>query len=329
MHYRPLGKTGIQVSEIGFGGWAIGGVAEVAGVATGWGRTSDDESLGALRRARDLGVNFFDTSDSYGYGRSESLFGIVLSRKKRDQAIIATKVGHVRTSSGEFRKDFSKRHIFFAIDASLRRLRTDYIDLYQVQNPPMSELENGEIQEAMEMLQSWGKIRFWGISAASPSDGIEAIRNGWGYTVQILFNVLNQAAADELFPSAMERGFGVIARVPLASGLLTGKYRGNSVFPLNDVRRNFLTARRLEEVVERIDEVKGAIGGSARSLGEAALRFVLSFDAVSTTIPGAKSQYHVEQNVEASGNPLPEDVVARLRQRLGDYNFYLRHQIRL
>src|SRR5512147_523051 len=136
MLHRSLGNTGIKVSEIGFGGWAIGGVTEASGTPLGWGRNSDDESLAAIRRARDLGVTFFDTADSYGYGRSESLLGIVLSRT-RHEAVIATKVGVVRDINGRVTKDFSKKHIFHAVDGSLKRLRTDYIDLYQLHNPSL------------------------------------------------------------------------------------------------------------------------------------------------------------------------------------------------
>src|ERR1700737_2645872 len=152
MQHRDLGRTGIRVSEIGFGGWAIGGPSEASGMPLGWGRTSDEESLAAIRRARELGVTFFDTADSYGFGRSESLLGIVLSRKRED-VVIATKVGNVRTSTGEFRKDFSKEHIFHAVDGSLKRLRTDYIDVYQVHNPTIDDLRRLDIQEAMERLQ--------------------------------------------------------------------------------------------------------------------------------------------------------------------------------
>jgi aryl-alcohol dehydrogenase-like predicted oxidoreductase len=328
MNYRTLGSTGIKVSEIGFGAWAIGGATDAQGVPVGWGHATDEESLAALRRARDLGVTFFDTADLYGYGRSESLIGIVLS-KVRDQVAIATKVGNVRTTSGQVIKDFSKRHIFYAIDGSLKRLRTDYVDLYQLHNPSLADLERGSIQEAMEMLQSLGKIRFWGISVSTPQEGIAAIRNGWGYTLQVLYNVLNQSAAQELFPLALRENFGIIARVPLASGLLTGKYHLQSTFPVDDVRQNFLTPRRLAEALERIAEVKGIVGGEARSLGEAALRFVLAEQAVSTVIPGARNAHQVELNVAASAASLDPAIVDRLRERLGDCNFYERHSIRV
>ena len=328
MRYRSLGKTGLSVSEIGFGSWAIGGPFEVAGVPLGWSNTSDDDSLAPIRRARDLGVNFFDTSDIYGLGRSESLLGIVLSRN-REKSIISTKVGNVRTGSGEFRKDFSKKHIFFAIDGSLKRLRTDYVDLYQVHNPTIADLEKEEVQEAMEQLQEWGKIRFWGISVTTPQDGLEVMRRGWGYTLQVLYNILNQQPAEQLFPMAKQKDYGVIVRVPLASGLLSGKYTAETTFGTNDVRQNFFTPRRLLEAMEKIAEVKGIVSGATKSLAEAALKFCLADEVVSTVIPGARNARQVESNAAASGDPLPTDVVEKLREKLGPYNFYLRHSIRV
>ncbi|HEY0159249.1 MAG TPA: aldo/keto reductase [Thermoanaerobaculia bacterium] len=328
MHYRKLGNTGITVSDIGFGGWAIGGPASAAGTPFGWGRTSDDESLAAIRRARELGVTFFDTADSYGFGRSESLLGIVLSRKRQD-VVIATKVGVARGPEGKLRKDFSRTHIVHAVDGSLKRLRTDYIDLYQLHNPTMEELRRDDIHEAMDRLQEAGKIRFWGVSVTTPEEGLEVVSRGWGYALQVLYNVLNQAPATELFPLAKEKGYGIIARVPLASGLLSGKYRTDTVFSADDVRQNFLTPKRLEEVLPRVDEAKSIIGGTARALAEGALRFVLANDAVSTTIPGMRNIRQVEMNVAADEVRIPQEVVEKLRTRLGDYNFYQRHGIRI
>ena len=328
MQFRILGRTGIRVSEIGFGAWAIGGTAEASGMPLGWGGSSDDDSLAAIRRARDLGVNFFDTADSYGFGRSESLLGIVLSRRRQD-VVIATKVGVVRTSTGELRKDFSRQHIFPAVDGSLKRLRSDYIDVYQLHNPTLADLRRGDIQEAMEVLQDAGKIRFWGVSISTVDEGLEIVKNGWGHVLQVLYNVLNQAPAGDLFPAAAQRGFGIIARVPLASGLLSGKYREGAVFPSDDVRQSFLTQRRLAEVTPRVDEVRSIIGGAARNIAEGALRFVLADNAVSTVIPGARTARQVEANVAASEAKLPPDVVEKLRARLGDYNFYHRHNIRI
>jgi aryl-alcohol dehydrogenase-like predicted oxidoreductase len=328
MHYRSFGTTDLKVSEIGFGGWAIGGVADAGGTPLGWGRANDDESLAAIRRARDLGVTFFDTADSYGYGRSESLLGIVLARKRQD-AIIATKVGVVRSPDGRARKDFTREHISHAVDGSLRRLRTDYIDLYQLHNPTLDDLKRDDLHEAMSRLQEVGKIRYWGVSVTTPEEGIEIVNRGWGYSLQVLYNVLNQAPATALFPLAKQKGYGIIARVPLASGLLAGKFRQDTTFAADDVRQNFLTPKRLEEVIPRVDEAKSIIGGTARSLAEGALRFVLANDAVSTTIPGMRNVRQAEMNVAADEVRIPQDVVDKLRNRLGDYNFYQRHGIRI
>ena len=328
MHYRKLGSTGMTVSDVGFGGWGIGGHADAGGTPVGWGRTSDDESLATIRRARELGVTFFDTADSYGFGRSESLLGIVLSRHRND-VVIATKVGVARDAQGRLVKDFSRKHISHAVDGSLKRLRTDYIDLYQLHNPTLDDLRRDDLHEAMDRLQESGKIRFWGVSITTPEEGIEIIRNGWGYALQVLYNILNQAPAQELFPLAKEKGYGIIARVPLASGLLTGKFRPDTVFPKDDVRQNFLTPKRLEEALARVDEAKSIIGGSARSLAEAALRFVLANEAVSTVIPGAKNVRQVEMNVSVDEVRIPQDIVEKLQNRLGEYNFYHRHGIRI
>jgi aryl-alcohol dehydrogenase-like predicted oxidoreductase len=328
MNYRELGRTHIKVSEVGFGGWPIGGAVEASGTPFGWGRTNDDESLAAIRRARDLGVNFFDTADSYGFGRSESLLGIVLSRKRQD-AVIATKVGVVRDPSGKLAKNFSKEHIFHAVDGSLKRLRTDYIDLYQLHNPTLDELRRDDIHEAMDRLQETGKIRYWGVSVTTPEEGIEIVNRGWGYALQVLYNVLNQAPAQQLLPLAKEKGYGIIARVPLAAGLLSGKFRPDTIFPKDDVRQNFLTPKRLEEAIPRVDEVRSIIGGTARSLVAGAIRFVVAHDAVSTAIPGARNARQVEMNVAAAEAWLPDEVLTKLRNRLGDYNFYQRHGIRM
>lgn len=328
MHYRKLGNTDIQVSEIGFGAWAIGGASEASGTPFGWGRTNDDDSLAAIRRARELGVTLFDTADSYGFGRSESLLGIVLSRV-RQEVVIATKVGVVRDMDGRLRKDFSREHISHAIDGSLKRLRTDYIDLYQLHNPTIDDLRRDDLHEAMNRLQEVGKIRYWGVSISTPEEGLEIVRNSWGYALQVLYNVLNQAPAEELFPLAKEKGYGIIARVPLASGLLSGKFRTDTVFGQDDVRQNFLTPKRLEEVIPRIDEAKSIIGGTARSLAEGALRFVLASDAVSSVIPGAKNVRQVEMNASADEVRIPQEIVDKLRARLGSYNFYQRHGIRI
>ena len=328
MKTRVLGKTGLIVSEIGFGGWQAGGRFSIGGVPIGWAGTSDEETLASIRRARELGTNFFDTSDIYGQGRSESLLGLALAKHRRD-VVISTKVGFVRSSRDSIERDYSRKHIFHAIDRSLHRLRTDYLDLYQLHNPPMEVLRREDAQEALDRLQTDGKIRFWGISVATPAEGLEVVERGWGYTIQVLYNILNQSAAAELLPKAKEKRYGVIARVPLASGLLSGRYHPGTRFPPDDVRQNFLTPRRLEEALEWVDEAKAIVGSSSNTLIQAALRFVLANDAVSTTVPGARNPHQVETNASASGDQLPVEVVERLAERLGHYNFYEKHQIRV
>lgn len=328
MHYRKLGRTDLTVSEIGFGGWAIGGPTDAAGTPIGWGPTNDDESIAAIRKARDLGITFFDTADSYGFGRSESLLGLVLSRTRHD-VVIATKGGVVRDRNGRLAKDFSQSHLLHGVDGSLKRLRTDYIDLYQLHNPSLQELRRDELHETMDRLQEAGKIRFWGVSISTPEEGIAVIEKGWGYALQVLYNILNQAPAETLFPLAQEKGYGIIARVPLASGLLSGKYRVDTHFAEDDVRQNFLTPKRLEEVMPRVDEAKSIIGGTARHLAEGALRFVLAHEAVSTVIPGMRTIRQVEMNVAADEVRVPQEVIDKLRTRLGDVNFYQKHGIRV
>lgn len=327
MEYRKLGKTGLKVSEVGLGGWQAGGSFSIGGIPLGWSGTNDETTLEVIRTARRCGVTFFDTSDVYGFGRSESLFGLALSRYRQD-VVLSTKVGFVRGEK-DVERDYSREHILRAIDRSLRRLRTDYIDVYQLHNPPMEALERGEAQEAMEMLQEEGKIRFWGISVMTPADGLQVIENDWGHTIQILYNVLNQSAATELLPRAKEAGYGVIARVPLASGLLSGRLRSDSSFPADDVRQNFLTRKRLGEALEWVDEVRAIVGPVSDTLTEAAIRFVLANDAVSTTVPGARNPHQVEVNCRASEARLPQEIVQKLVDRVGHYNFYERHQIRV
>src|SRR5207248_4006315 len=204
-----------------------------------------------------------------------------------------------------------------AVDGSLKRLRTDYIDLYQMHNPTIEDLRHEEIQDAMERLQDAGKVRFWGVSVSTPEEGIEIMQRGWAHALQVLYNVLNQAPAQVLLPTAKEKGYGIIARVPLASGLLTGKFRIDSVFPSDDLRQNFLTPRRLQEAIERVDEAKSIIGGASRNLAEGALRFVLSTDAVSTTIPAARNPRQGATDAPAPAGSLPPDSLDRLRTRLG------------
>src|SRR3989338_3843598 len=225
MNYRQLGATGLKVSEIGFGGWGIGGVANGA---VAYGPTDDRESVDALQRAFDLGINFYDTSDVYGYGHSEALIGAVFKRV-RTKVTIASKVGFLRADGPQ---DFSSRHIRTAIEQSLRRLQTDYIDLYQLHSPPIMLLESDVgIMHTLESLRKEGKIRALGISVRSPDDGLIAIRKFGFKCVQVNFSLLDQRAVEnELMELCKARNVGLICRTPLCFGFLSGKYSAESVF---------------------------------------------------------------------------------------------------
>ena len=250
MQYRELGKTGIKVSAIGFGAWAIGGPSEASGTPLGWGRTTDDDSLAAIRRARDLGVTFFDTADSYGFGRSESLLGIVLSRKRQD-VVIATKVGVVRDVERR-----AEEGLLASSTSSSPSTARSSACAPTTSTSIRFTTRRSTTCAAKRFRKRWSGCRTPARSASGasrfprPRKGSRSCKRGWGHALQVLYNILNQAPAQELFPLAKEKGYGIIARVPLASGLLTGKFRTDTIFPADDIRQNFLTPRRLQEALD-------------------------------------------------------------------------------
>src|SRR5215472_11683880 len=217
MKYRVLGKTGLKVSEVGFGAWAIGGNA----YGNSYGPTDDTESLQAIGRALELGCNFFDTADVYGHGHSEELLGQAL-QGHRSELVIATKVG------GDFyhgnpRMNFTPDYLEFALGKSCERLQTDYVDLYQLHNPPMQLIRDGRMFKTLEKLKASGRIRSYGISIHDPQEGIQAMKNKDIGAIQVVFNLLRQEAKNQLFREATQENVGIIAREPLANGFLTGK----------------------------------------------------------------------------------------------------------
>lgn len=323
MKYRLLANTGLSVSEIGFGAWAIGGPEDLFGIPIGWGNVTDGDSRAAIYRALDLGINFFDTADVYGRGHSEELLGECLAGK---EAVVATKVGNRRTETTAV-KDFSTAHIRASIEASLRRLKRSTIDLYQLHNPQEDVIASEEPFRLLESLKAEGKIRLRGVSVAHPKDGIRLIREKKVDVLQVLFNILNQEPADDLLPAAERERVGMIIRVPLASGLLTGKFDVDSVFAADDNRRNYLTPRRMKEIAPRIERLKTMTRSNELSLPQIALAFLLKFDAITTAIPGAKTAAQVEQNASASGVELDDALFAALRREFRNDNFYLRHKV--
>lgn len=302
MQYRTLGKTGLRVSAIGFGGWAAGGSLFLGGEPTGYGAVSEEDALSAIARACDLGVTLFDTADIYGLGRSERLLGQVL-RGRRDKAVLVTKGGAVPDAAG-FWGDFSKHHVLAACGRSLKRLGTDYIDVYLLHAFAAEERRVAPFREAFEaldQLKKEGKIRFYGVSVDDPLDGEECMVKRKVDVVEVFFNAMYQKPKQELFAIAQGLGVGVIARSPLMYGLLSGKYGPDSRFPEDDWRRSW-SAKGMERLGARVDRLR-AFAGEGRTLPQAALQFVLAHEAVHAAIPGAKHAAQVEENVRALDIP--------------------------
>lgn len=293
MEKRRLGRTGLRVSEIGFGAWAIGG--------NSYGKTDDAESLRAVEAAFEGGVNFFDTADIYGNGHSEELLGKALSGK-RERVILASKVGWDFYHGGT-RQNFSPDYIAFACQKSLERLQTDYLDLYQLHNPNLEMLMKDDLFEPLERLKREGKIRYFGISIHVPREGIEAIHLGRVDTLQLIYNFIDQRAASELLPLAREKDIGVIGREPFACGILTGKYDRKVQFQGPDHRRRW-KRDKIELDLNKLDKIKALFELRPVSLAVLALEFILAQDAVSTVIPGAKTVEQVKENLRASERSL-------------------------
>ncbi len=307
MKYRTLGRTGLSVSEVGFGAWAIGG--------TSYGPTRDENSLEALATAWEHGVNFFDTADTYGHGHSEELIGKFL-KGKRDKAVIATKVGWDFYHGGS-KKNFDFDYIRFACGESLRRLGTDRVDLYQLHNPKLEQIESGEIFQVLNELKKAGKIRFYGVSVHTPAEALAVIRSGKADTVQLIFNLIDQRPVDEVFPLALEKKIGIIAREPLACGFLTGKYSVDTRFSKDD-HRNRWPREKLTVDLQKLDRIKSVLPASRVSLVQSALEFILNFEAVSAVIPGAKTKAQVLEHVKASEDPrLRAQEISLLRDLYG------------
>ncbi|EZH64811.1 aldo/keto reductase [Bacillaceae bacterium JMAK1] len=301
MQYRQLGKTDLKISELSFGTWAIGG---------SWGKTNDQESLRALDVAMDQGVNFFDTADVYGDGHSEELLAKA-TKGKEDQIYIASKF----CRAGDiFSKDtYSKEQVKTYVENSLRRLQREQLDLYQIHCPPIEILKDGQVFQVLDELQAEGKIRHYGVSVESVEEGLLCLEQPNVATLQVIFNLLRQKPLETLLPEAKKKGVGIIARVPLASGLLTGKFTNEHTFEADD-HRNFnkdgeafnvgetFGGLEFKTGVDLVQELSW-ISEGRQSLSNAALRWVLDQNEVTTVIPGFKSVDQVERNLEALNVP--------------------------
>lgn len=316
MKYRVLGATGLEVSEIGFGAWGIGGTANGA---VSYGKTDDQESLRALGRAFELGITFYDTADLYGSGHSESLIGRAFEGV-RSQVVIATKTGFV---NAEGKQDFSEKHIRGSLESSLKRLRTDRVDLYQLHDPSIEVLRRGEAIAVMRDLKTEGKIRAFGVSLRSPDEGIPAVSEfGFG-CIQVNFNLTDQRLlSNGLLELCRNSQAGIIARTPLSFGFLTGCYPEVDKLDPKDHRRNWSS-----EQVERWNRAPGlflpALKLSAsETAAQAALRFCLSYP-IASAIPGMLTPQQVEENSLASEyGPLSTDQLGCARRIYADNEFF-------
>jgi aryl-alcohol dehydrogenase-like predicted oxidoreductase len=313
MKYRKLGRTGLKVSEVSFGAWAIGG---------SWGDQRDEDSLAALHRALDLGVNFFDTADVYGDGRSERLLARLRS-ERREPFHVATKAG--RRLSPHVADGYNDRNLAAFVELSLGNLNTDCLELLQLHCPPTDVYYRPEVFDALDRLTRAGKIRHYGVSVERVEEALKAIEYPGVKTVQIIFNVFRHRPAELFFGEARRRQVGVIARVPLASGLLGGRLTRASRFAADD-HRNF---NRQGEAFDRGETFSGVdfetgLRAAAKlrrllppggTLAQLALRWILMFDAVSCVIPGARRPGQVEENAQAVElKPLSRSKMAAARR---------------
>ncbi len=290
MNRRTLGRTGLSVSEIGFGAWAIGGNA----FGNSYGPTDDAESTRAIRRAFELGCNFFDTADVYGHGHSEALLGEAL-RDVRDQVFIATKVG-ANFYNPDLRLDFTPGYLKFAVEHSLERLQTDRIDLLQLHNPPIGLISAMGTYESLEELKRDGLIRFYGVSVHPPEEGVAAVQATKPDTVQIVYNLARREAEDTFLPTAHAANVGVIAREPLANGFLAGHYSADSTWDRGDIRSRMPRpyVAQLSALGQRVRELAEQSGMTASQL---ALKFVLDRQEIACAIVGMKTVRQVEENL--------------------------------
>ncbi len=312
MKYRPLGRTGWKVSEVSFGAWAIGG---------SWGHVSDEEALATLHQAIDSGVNFIDTADVYGDGRSERLIArLKKERNSKDEIIVATKAG--RRLPRQTVEGYSRQNLTGWIEDSLRNLATDTLDLLQLHCPPTDLYSRPEVFGMLDEFVKAGKIRYYGVSVEKVDEALTAIGFPHVQTVQIIFNCFRQRPAEVFFAKAMQKQVGILARVPLASGLLTGKFRKDSTFSADD-HRNFNRHGEAFDVGETFSGVDYSLGLEAVeeirklmpagvSMSQFALRWILMFDAVTCAIPGGRRAEQVADNCRASDLPAltPEAMAA-------------------
>lgn len=321
MNYRTLGKTGLNVSEIGYGAWGIGKGA--------WIGASDDESLKALHRSVDLGLNFIDTALVYGDGHSEELVGQIV-RQCSERIYVATKIppkdgvwpAQVGVSVAE---TFPAEHVIASTEESLKNLGLETIDVQQFHVWSDEWVNQGDWLEAIQKLKKQGKLKFFGVSINDhqPENAIKLIETGVVDTVQVIYNVFDQSPEDKLFPACERYNVGVIVRVALDEGSLTGKITPDTSFEEGDFRSRYFRGDRKQEVYDRVQRIASDLNIALDQMAETALRFVLSHKAVSTVIPGMRSIRNVERNCQVGdGRGLPVEKVEKLKAHRWVRNFY-------
>lgn len=311
MQYRTLGRTGIKVSEIGYGAWGIGGKQWLGG--------DDDEARRALNLAIDQGLNFIDTALAYGDGHSEVLVGEV-ARARKERIYLATKIPPKNLEwparSESVHEVFPYDYIIECTEQSLRNLGVDCLDLQQLHVWQDAWAHRNEWLDALMKLREDGKVRYFGISLNDyqPSNAIEVLKLGYIDTVQVIYNIFEQAPENELYPVCQEHGIGVLARVPFDESGLTGAITPDATFPEGDFRNWFFRGDRKQKVFDRVEKLKELLGPEAETLPELALRFTLQHPAVSTVIPGMRTTKHVTANISYSdGRKFTPELMEKLR----------------
>jgi len=321
LNYRTLGKTGLQVSEIGYGAWGIG--------KSQWIGASDDESIKALKRSIELGLNFIDTALGYGDGHSERLVGQVV-KEQWQKIVVATKIPPKNyqwpaRSGVPVQETYPAEHIIKCTEQSLSNLGLESIDVQQFHVWSDEWAGQGDWLESIRKLKEQGKIKHFGISINDhqPANSIKLIETGLVDTVQVIYNIFEQSPEDELFAACQKHNVGVIVRVALDEGGLTGSITPNTTFDQGDFREGYFKGNRKQEVFDRINRITSDLGITTEQMAETALRYVLSHPAVSTVIPGMRSIRNVERNMQVGdGLGLPQDQVQKLKAHRWIRNFY-------
>lgn len=320
MKYRKLGKTGIEVSEIGFGAWAIGG---------SWGTQNVTDSFEALETAIDNGVNFIDTAAGYGNGKSERIIGDLL-KSRQEKIYVSTKTPPVQgkwppSPYCRINDRYPEKYLRENVEERLKNLQADSLDVLLLHTWTRAWNQNPVALETLHKMKEEGIVRNVGISTPEHDQNcvIELMREGLLDVVQVIYNIFEQEPAAQLFPVAEKENVGIIVRVAFDEGVLTGKYNGDETFEDGDFRQNYFAGNRLQRAVDRVEEIREEFGDMGYSMAELALKFALSPNAVSTVIPGIRNKEQAEKNVRVSGLPdLKVDKLLQLREHAWNRGFW-------